>query len=500
MVDPNCRPSVIADRAAYLARLDAVFARADVVKVSGDDLAYLVPGVDPREAARTLLERGPSVVLLTDGGRGVVVLTRAATLDIPVPAVRVVDTVGAGDAFGGGFLARWVERGLGRADLADPAALRDAVTLAIEVAGITCQRAGADPPRRCRARAGHRPDGPIRARLSRMSNDPPPPPAARRRRLRARGDRRSDRRRDPDLPDPEPGRPRRRRARHPGPPAAHGFSVADRRDLRAVDRRPGQGVPGRQGAARVGHRLAVGLEEAGRRPRAGQHRRGRQGRPAPAQREAVRRDRRDRDVRRGRRPQRGQDLPDAHGVDGQRPRRADDLAEPRLALRLRGFNGDDPVRLQRSATARPTGGPAPASGCWRPGRRVRQVGQGRRRRGRPRAGSTVATSAGMPPTRSASTSTSGRSATTGTSAPGAPTGEARPTTGRPRGSSSRPSGPRPPATSSSSTSTTRCSSARASRPSTPTTTTTCTSATASPRTRFALPLLTPRGRAADRVP
>jgi fructokinase len=148
MVDPNCRPSVIADRAAYVARLDGVFARADVVKLSGDDLAYLVPGVDPREAARTLLGRGPSVVLLTDGGRGVVATTRTATLDIEVPAVHVVDTVGAGDAFGGGFLARWVERGLGRADLADPAAIADAVTLAIEVAGITCQRAGADPPRR----------------------------------------------------------------------------------------------------------------------------------------------------------------------------------------------------------------------------------------------------------------------------------------------------------------------------------------------------------------
>lgn len=148
MLDPNCRPMVIPDRVTYLGRLHAVMARADVVKVSADDLAYLAPGVSVVEAAGALLDRGPSVVLLTDGARTVVVLTRAETFEIAVPAVEVIDTVGAGDAFGGAFLARWIERGLGRAELADAAALRDAVNLAVAVASATCRRPGADPPRR----------------------------------------------------------------------------------------------------------------------------------------------------------------------------------------------------------------------------------------------------------------------------------------------------------------------------------------------------------------
>jgi len=148
MLDPNCRPLVIRDRVVYLARLHRILARADVIKVSADDLDFLAPGQAPAEVARTLLERGPSVVLVTDGGREVAIVTRAATQHLPVPAVTVVDTVGAGDAFGGAFLARWMERGSGRADLADPDALRDAVTFAIQVASLTCQRPGADPPRR----------------------------------------------------------------------------------------------------------------------------------------------------------------------------------------------------------------------------------------------------------------------------------------------------------------------------------------------------------------
>ena len=65
-----------------------------------------------------------------------------------VPETAVVDTVGAGDALGGAFLARWIERGLGRVELADRARMRDAIELAIEVASITCRRVGAHPPRR----------------------------------------------------------------------------------------------------------------------------------------------------------------------------------------------------------------------------------------------------------------------------------------------------------------------------------------------------------------
>lgn len=146
-VDPNCRPLTIADRDAYVARLHRVLARADVVKVSGDDLDYLAPGVDGVQACRDLLALGPQVVLFTDGAETVRVLARGADeFAVAVPAVAVVDTVGAGDSFGGGFLATWVDAGLGRTDLGDAAALRTAVERAVVVAGITCTRAGAEPP------------------------------------------------------------------------------------------------------------------------------------------------------------------------------------------------------------------------------------------------------------------------------------------------------------------------------------------------------------------
>jgi len=146
MVDPNCRPTAIGDEAAYRARLERILGRADIVKVSVDDLAWLDRGADPADAARRILARGPAAVILTDGERPVRLFTPSWVKELPVPAVTVVDTVGAGDAFGAALLAAWTGTGCGRAELADEAALVRATRFAIEVGTRTTTRAGAEPP------------------------------------------------------------------------------------------------------------------------------------------------------------------------------------------------------------------------------------------------------------------------------------------------------------------------------------------------------------------
>jgi len=146
MVDPNCRPSATPDPVALRARVQRLASRADVIKVSHDDLAFLYPATAAEAAARALLEVGPSAILVTDGGRAVHIVVGSGATELPVPRVEVVDTVGAGDAFGGAFLSSWIERGLGRGDLADTERLGPSVEFAIRVASETCRRAGAEPP------------------------------------------------------------------------------------------------------------------------------------------------------------------------------------------------------------------------------------------------------------------------------------------------------------------------------------------------------------------
>lgn len=146
MVDVNCRPKIIADRATYVDRVMRVLERADVVKVSDEDLEYLSPGVEPMDAARRLLGAGPSTVLVTRGGEGVHVITATSSPVVDVGSVDVIDTIGAGDSFGAGFLAWWSASGLGRGDAADVDRLVEAVRAANQVAGIVVTRRGADPP------------------------------------------------------------------------------------------------------------------------------------------------------------------------------------------------------------------------------------------------------------------------------------------------------------------------------------------------------------------
>jgi fructokinase len=148
LLDPNCRPGAVADPDAYRGRIGVFASRADIVKASVEDLAYLYPGLPPEEAVTLLLAAGPSLVLVTDGPRPALAFLPGVILSKSVPAVAVADTIGAGDAFGGGFLAWWTAHGLGREDLGDAELVGCALRAAVAAAALTCARPGVDPPTR----------------------------------------------------------------------------------------------------------------------------------------------------------------------------------------------------------------------------------------------------------------------------------------------------------------------------------------------------------------
>jgi fructokinase len=146
MIDPNIRPSFITDEAAYRARLTQMFARADIIKTSDEDLEWITGGTD----ASVLFDgTDVQVILLTRGAEGVTVLTRDAAADVPAQKAQVVDTVGAGDTFSAGFLADLETAGLLTKSALSGANMDDltrAAAFGARVAAITVARAGANPP------------------------------------------------------------------------------------------------------------------------------------------------------------------------------------------------------------------------------------------------------------------------------------------------------------------------------------------------------------------
>ncbi len=146
MIDPNIRPSFITDEAGYRARLTQMFARADIIKTSDEDLEWITGGTD----ASVLFDgTDVQVILLTRGAEGVTVLTRDAAADVPAQKAQVVDTVGAGDTFSAGFLADLETAGLLTKSALSGASMDDltrAAAFGARVAAITVARAGANPP------------------------------------------------------------------------------------------------------------------------------------------------------------------------------------------------------------------------------------------------------------------------------------------------------------------------------------------------------------------
>jgi fructokinase len=157
-IDPNVRPSLVADMEAYRARLSSFLDLAHIVKVSEEDLHELDPALTLEEHARRLLARpNCRLAVVTLGAQGSMGFTAAGSFRGPIyPATPGGDNVGAGDTLMAGILT-WLKD---RASLSpdalsrlDSGALQQMLWFGAVAAGINCSRVGANPPTRAEVEA-----------------------------------------------------------------------------------------------------------------------------------------------------------------------------------------------------------------------------------------------------------------------------------------------------------------------------------------------------------
>jgi fructokinase len=146
--DPNIRPALLGQPARARPLVEKFVSLAHIVKASREDSDWLYPGASLERVSVRWLDLGPRLVVITDGPRGAHLFQAGvAPVHRPGREVRVVDTIGAGDAFTSGLLGGLVRRGLHSPELLSPSApLAEAVDEAILISALTCERAGADPP------------------------------------------------------------------------------------------------------------------------------------------------------------------------------------------------------------------------------------------------------------------------------------------------------------------------------------------------------------------
>lgn len=147
-LDPNVRPAIEPDMGIWRGRIDAMRRLASMVKVSDEDLAALYPGENPEVRLMHWASDGPVLTILTRGGGEIMALRGSDVIRVSPPAITVVDTVGAGDAFQASLLASICEYPEPREWLksAPTDALHLIIDRAVRAAAMVCQRRGADLP------------------------------------------------------------------------------------------------------------------------------------------------------------------------------------------------------------------------------------------------------------------------------------------------------------------------------------------------------------------
>jgi len=141
--DPNIRPAVISDREQYVAQVERWVEISSAVKVSDDDIKWLYPALDIEQVVNNWLTKGPSLIVVTYGDKGLAGYRKGEVVIVEAVKVKVVDTVGAGDTAGAVLVEAIIQVGL---DSLAGSRLETILKRAVKAAAITVSRVGANPP------------------------------------------------------------------------------------------------------------------------------------------------------------------------------------------------------------------------------------------------------------------------------------------------------------------------------------------------------------------
>ena len=140
--DPNLRKPLWKDLETAREQMLWGLSQADVVKISDEEIEFLF-GLNPQEGAKKILsDYGVKLVFATCGADGCWFENQNACGHVDsLKGIKVVDTTGAGDIFGGSAVWKVLQAGK-RPEELNEAELREAVHFACTAAGLSTTKPG----------------------------------------------------------------------------------------------------------------------------------------------------------------------------------------------------------------------------------------------------------------------------------------------------------------------------------------------------------------------
>ena len=149
-LDPNVRPSLVAEPDVYRQRIKRLMTKVDILKLSDEDLLWLFNENTDEKSALSELRAiaNAELLILTRGSKGSSIWHNDKWHEAPAyPVDKLSDTVGAGDTFMASVLVWLIKnenmKRLGVLELKDK---QDLQYYAGKAASLNCKKQGCNPP------------------------------------------------------------------------------------------------------------------------------------------------------------------------------------------------------------------------------------------------------------------------------------------------------------------------------------------------------------------
>jgi fructokinase len=149
-LDPNVRPSLVAEPDVYRQRIKRLMTKVDILKLSDEDLLWLFNENTDESSALSELRTiaNAELLILTRGSKGSSIWHNDKWYEAPAyPVDKLSDTVGAGDTFMASVLVWLIKNeNMKRLGVLELKEKQDLQYYASKAASLNCKEQGCNPP------------------------------------------------------------------------------------------------------------------------------------------------------------------------------------------------------------------------------------------------------------------------------------------------------------------------------------------------------------------